>query len=92
MSDASFPHFSKNKSNLVGQECGWHEVGHRILHEWLWDYHKYHHSINTPTPVSTACIDPLDATIQAAIPRFSAATWVPKMKPAVFHIACQLCF
>lgn len=48
-------------------------VGHRILHEWLWDYHKFHHSISTPTPVSTACIDPLDATVQAGLPRLAAA-------------------
>ena len=52
------------------------EVGHRILHEWLWDYHKFHHSISTPTPVSTACIDPLDATVQAGLPRLAAVARV----------------
>ncbi|CAK9095285.1 unnamed protein product [Durusdinium trenchii] len=48
-------------------------VGHRILHEYLWDYHKYHHLIDTPTAVSTACIDGLDATVQAGIPTMGAA-------------------
>ena len=51
------------------------QVGHRILHEWLWDYHQFHHCINTPTPVSTACIDPLDATLQAGLPRLAAVAW-----------------
>jgi len=39
----------------------------------LWDYHKYHHLIDTPTAVSTACIDGLDATVQAGIPTMGAA-------------------
>lgn len=73
------------------------QVGHRILHEWLWDYHKYHHSITTPTAVSTVCIDPLDATIQAAIPRVVAVPWCSRIlsikKPwLVFPLKITLVF
>eukprot|EP00438_Fugacium_kawagutii_P012455 Skav232883 [mRNA] locus=scaffold1432:224726:226042:- [translate_table: standard] len=59
------------------------QVGHRALHEWLWEYHKYHHSITTPVAISTACIDPLDATIQAGLPRVTAVTWSPH--PLTFY-------
>jgi len=44
--------------------------GHRVQHEFdfLWQFHAYHHSIDTPTPASTVYIHPIDSTLQGALP------------------------
>jgi len=50
-------------------------VGHRVQHEipFLWEKcHSFHHSIDTPTPVSTVCIDPTDASLQGGLPILGA--------------------
>eukprot|EP01126_Amoeba_proteus_P008204 TRINITY_DN13017_c0_g2_i1.p1 TRINITY_DN13017_c0_g2~~TRINITY_DN13017_c0_g2_i1.p1 ORF type:complete len:280 (-),score=19.22 TRINITY_DN13017_c0_g2_i1:73-912(-) len=46
-------------------------VGHRIQHDipYLWkNYHSFHHQIDTPSPVSTLYIDPMDASLQGGLP------------------------
>ncbi len=45
-------------------------LGHRIQHEipFLWEFHKKHHTIDTPSVVSVAYIHPIDAFLQAALP------------------------
>lgn len=50
-------------------------VGHRIQHEvpFLWRFHRVHHRIGTPTPVSVMSIAQLDATLQGGIPMALAA-------------------
>jgi sterol desaturase/sphingolipid hydroxylase (fatty acid hydroxylase superfamily) len=50
--------------------------GHRIQHEseYLWEhFHSKHHSVGTPSPVSTLYIDGVDATLQATLPLLLAA-------------------
>jgi hypothetical protein len=49
--------------------------GHRIQHEsaFLWRFHRAHHRIATPTPVSVMCIAQLDATLQGGLPMALAA-------------------
>jgi len=45
--------------------------GHRIQHEipFLWErFHKFHHSLKTPTPVGTLYIDNVDASLQGSLP------------------------
>lgn len=45
--------------------------GHRIQHDipYLWkNYHSYHHTLDTPTPIGTIYIDSVDATLQGALP------------------------
>ncbi len=45
--------------------------GHRIQHEIpiLWDHcHSVHHSLDTPSPLGTLYIHPIDATLQGALP------------------------
>jgi len=45
--------------------------GHRVQHEseFLWKHcHSKHHTITTPSPVSTVYIDPIDATLQGGLP------------------------
>lgn len=44
--------------------------GHRIQHmnKFLWDHcHSYHHTIDTPTALSTAAIESTDGTIQGGL-------------------------
>ena len=46
-------------------------LGHRIQHEnqFMWEnFHKMHHSIDTPSVSSTAYIHPVDMTLQAGLP------------------------
>ena len=49
-------------------------VGHRIQHQipFLWKYHSLHHQLDTPSPISTLYIDPIDATLQGALPMLFA--------------------
>lgn len=61
--------------------------GHRIQHEsdFLWRHcHMKHHSIGIPSPVSTVYIDPIDATLQGAIPMMLAALLV-RPHPITFY-------
>ena len=45
----------------------WMQVQHES--EYLWkNYHSFHHSIGTPSPVSTLYIDEVDATLQGSLP------------------------
>jgi len=48
--------------------------GHRVQHEipFLWKFHSLHHQLDTPTPISTLFIDPVDATLQGALPMMLA--------------------
>ena len=43
--------------------------GHRIQHEIpaLWKLHAMHHGLETPTPMGTIFIDPIDATLQVRL-------------------------
>jgi sterol desaturase/sphingolipid hydroxylase (fatty acid hydroxylase superfamily) len=62
--------------------------GHRVQHEFefLWRYHRIHHSIDTPTPFSTMYIHPHDATLQGGIPMALAALLV-RPAPAILYLA-----
>eukprot|EP01064_Diplonema_japonicum_P037572 TRINITY_DN8821_c0_g1_i2.p1 TRINITY_DN8821_c0_g1~~TRINITY_DN8821_c0_g1_i2.p1 ORF type:complete len:304 (+),score=76.65 TRINITY_DN8821_c0_g1_i2:68-913(+) len=45
--------------------------GHRVQHtnKWLWENcHYYHHTIDTPSPTSAICINPIDAFLQGSLP------------------------
>eukprot|EP00300_Choanocystis_sp_HF-7_P016873 c1955_g1_i2.p1 GENE.c1955_g1_i2~~c1955_g1_i2.p1 ORF type:complete len:282 (+),score=53.50 c1955_g1_i2:3-848(+) len=60
--------------------------GHRIQHEvpYLWkNIHTFHHSIHTPSPVTTLYIHPLDAFLQGSLP-FIVAAIVVQPNPFVF--------
>ncbi|KAJ9458656.1 Methylsterol monooxygenase 1-2 [Diplonema papillatum] len=49
--------------------------GHRVQHtnQFLWDrFHSFHHAIDTPTAVSTVCINGVDAFLQASLPMILA--------------------
>lgn len=69
--------------------------GHRVQHEvkFLWDnFHSYHHSVGTPSPISVAYINQVDATLQAAIPLFMCALIVGPhpvtyLLYAMFHLS-----
>jgi sterol desaturase/sphingolipid hydroxylase (fatty acid hydroxylase superfamily) len=78
--------------NLVGDFFlfAFHKAEHEI--PFLWRHHQYHHRIDTPTPVSTVCIDPLDATLQAGIP-LGLAALICQPHPFVFYAygALRLC-
>lgn len=61
-------------------------IGHRIQHEipFLWNFHKFHHQIDTPSPISTLFIDPIDATLQGALPMMAAFA-ILKPHPIIFY-------
>jgi sterol desaturase/sphingolipid hydroxylase (fatty acid hydroxylase superfamily) len=62
--------------------------GHRVQHEFdfLWRFHRLHHSIDTPTPFSTMYIHRVDAVLQGSFPMaFSAMLVHPA--PAVMYLA-----
>lgn len=45
--------------------------GHRIQHDipFFWEnFHSLHHTLDTPTPIGTIYIHPVDATLQGALP------------------------
>ncbi|CAB9524474.1 Methylsterol monooxygenase 2 [Seminavis robusta] len=49
--------------------------GHRVQHssQYLWEnFHSKHHQLGTPSALSAACIDGIDATLQASIPMLLA--------------------
>uniref|UniRef100_A0A0G4H9S1 Chromo domain-containing protein n=1 Tax=Chromera velia CCMP2878 TaxID=1169474 RepID=A0A0G4H9S1_9ALVE len=61
--------------------------GHRIQHEstFLWETaHKYHHAVLTPSPVSAAFINHVDAALQAGLPVLFASAIV-KPHPLTFY-------
>ena len=65
--------------------------GHRIQHEseFLWRFHRIHHQVTTPSPVSAVYIDSLDATIQGGLPMiFAAAIITPS--PRILYTFCAL--
>lgn len=65
-------------------------LGHRLLHtKYFWRFHEFHHSIETPSPVSTVCIDSVDATLQAGLP-MAVATAIVRPHPYVFYVYCVL--
>lgn len=52
-------------------------TGHRVQHEFefLWEFHKKHHSIDTPTAASAVFIHPIDSTLQVpVVPGLCAAS------------------
>lgn len=60
--------------------------GHRIQHEipFLWKhFHHFHHSLDTPSPVSTLYISSVDATLQGALPIIFAIAIV---KPHILNM------
>jgi sterol desaturase/sphingolipid hydroxylase (fatty acid hydroxylase superfamily) len=61
--------------------------GHRIQHEipFLWKFHALHHQIDTPSPISTLFIDPIDATLQGALPMIAAFALI-RPHPFVFYV------
>jgi sterol desaturase/sphingolipid hydroxylase (fatty acid hydroxylase superfamily) len=69
-------------------------VGHLLLHrvEFLWQFHSMHHKIDTPSPVSTLYIHPIDKTIQGGLPLILAA-FVCRPHPAVFslYVGLRVC-
>lgn len=66
--------------------------GHRIQHEWPLLYrksHSLHHGLQTPTPVSTAFVDPLDAFLQGGLPVMTSAM-VARPHPLAFYLFVAL--
>ncbi|GBF93801.1 hypothetical protein Rsub_06133 [Raphidocelis subcapitata] len=65
--------------------------GHRVQHEskLLWQVHKVHHRIDTPSPFSTMYIHGLDATLQGGIP-MALATLLIRPAPAILYISFGL--
>ena len=62
--------------------------GHRIQHmsPFLWKHvHSKHHRIDTPSPVSTLYMDPVDATLQGGIP-FILASAIVQPHPYTFAV------
>lgn len=62
--------------------------GHRAQHEseFLWkNFHHLHHSVTTPSPISTVYIHPIDATLQGGIPILVAAILV-QPHPVTFYV------
>jgi sterol desaturase/sphingolipid hydroxylase (fatty acid hydroxylase superfamily) len=53
-------------------------AGHRIQHEskFLWQFHSFHHAIDTPSPFSTLYLHPVDSALQGGIPLALAAVVV----------------
>ena len=66
--------------------------GHRVQHEsdFLWERcHSVHHTIGSPTPVSTVYIDPIDMTLQGGIPILTAcaaAAMAGWLHPVTFYV------
>lgn len=60
---------------------------HRAAHEvpFLWEFHKYHHLIRTPTAVGTAYISTVDAFVHAG-PPMSACALVVRPHPVTYSI------
>ena len=66
--------------------------GHRIQHQsvYLWEnFHSLHHTIRTPSPISTTFIDSTDATLQATLPLLVGAI-VARAHPASFWVYCAV--
>jgi len=64
--------------------------GHRIQHtnKFLWEnFHYHHHQISTPSPIGTADIDGIDATLQTTLPLFGAAL-AARAHPISFWCYC----
>jgi sterol desaturase/sphingolipid hydroxylase (fatty acid hydroxylase superfamily) len=62
--------------------------GHRIQHTipYLWEHvHSVHHAVQTPTPLSTIYLHPIDATLQGSLPLLLAAV-VVRPHPVMFYI------
>jgi len=60
--------------------------GHRVQHEvpFLWErFHSLHHELDTPTPLGTLYIHPVDATLQGGLSLVLAAAAV-QPHPATF--------
>jgi sterol desaturase/sphingolipid hydroxylase (fatty acid hydroxylase superfamily) len=67
--------------------------GHRIQHEIpsLWEHHKLHHTLETPSPLGTLYIDSLDASLQGAIPILLAIAIVrPHLLMVYVYIFCRI--
>ncbi|CAE8611696.1 unnamed protein product [Polarella glacialis] len=60
--------------------------GHRVQHEIpaLYQRHRVHHSIDTPTPLGALYIDRIDVTLQVSLPILAAAVCV-KPHPVAFY-------
>lgn len=85
-----FPDFKSFVAGFVGMylisDFGLY-WGHRVQHEipWLWhNCHKVHHSLETPTPMGTMYINPVDAMLQVGLP-FLAAAIVVRPHPITFY-------
>jgi sterol desaturase/sphingolipid hydroxylase (fatty acid hydroxylase superfamily) len=62
--------------------------GHRVQHEYpyLWkNFHSLHHTIDTPSPISTLYIDSNDATLQGSLPMILAGMII-RPHPFTFYI------
>lgn len=69
--------------------------GHRIQHmnPYLWkNFHSLHHTLNTPSPVSTLYINEVDAFLQAVLP-ILISSLVVRPHPVTYYvyIALRLC-
>ncbi len=67
--------------------------GHRIQHEYdfLWKLHSVHHTLDSPTPIGTLYIDPIDATLQGALPMMLAIIIVqPDLFTTYLYIALRV--
>ncbi|CAJ1344549.1 unnamed protein product [Effrenium voratum] len=64
---------------------------HRVQHEveFLWRFHQLHHELETPTPVGTSYIDPVDATLQVGLPLVLSSA-VVQPHPLVFYATVAL--
>lgn len=65
--------------------------GHRVQHmnEYLWNnFHKYHHSIGTPTPINTVYIDSIDTTLQVGLPIIISFIMVKPHPYALYAYVC----
>lgn len=66
--------------------------GHRVQHmsEFLWkSCHSFHHQLDSPTPVSTAYIDKIDATLQGGFP-FILSAAIIRPHPFVMYAFMML--
>eukprot|EP01047_Picozoa_sp_COSAG01_P082455 COSAG01_NODE_16849_length_1199_cov_2.138182_1_plen_306_part_00 len=64
--------------------------GHRVQHEstYLWQhFHCHHHTVRTPSPISTLYIDSVDATLQATLPLFFGGI-LAQPHPVCFAVYC----
>jgi len=61
--------------------------GHRVMHEseFLWQFHRIHHQVTTPTAVSTGHNDLLDATISGGLPIILASAII-QPSPWTFYL------